>query len=85
MSDSKAIKLFKKLKRKGKFIDKHKLNKEDPRLGESDEADHEPNLAKLNRDAVKSLHIFPDEVERREYGYDFVGGKGLHPDLYMGG
>ena len=79
MSDSKAMKLFTKLKRKGKFV--NKTNKVDPRLGEHDE---EPNLAKLNRDAVKSLHFIP-EVERRDYGYDFSGSKGLNPDLYQGG
>ena len=79
MSDSKAMKLFTKLKRKGKFIDKHKLNKEDPRLGEDD---HESKLEQLNRDAVKSLHIFPDELERRDYGFDWKGSKGLHPDHY---
>jgi len=67
MSDTKAIKVFKKSKGKGKFI--NKSNKEDPRLGEHDE---EPNLEQLNRDAVKSLH-FLHEVKRRDYGYDFLG------------
>jgi hypothetical protein len=79
MSDSKALKVFKKSKRKGKFI--NKSDKVDPRL---DEHDDESNLAKLNRDAVKSLHFLP-EVERKEYGYDFLGSKGLHPDQYWPG
>ena len=75
-----SAKIFKKSKQKGKFI--NKSDKADPHLGEHD---HESKLELLNRDAIKSLHIFPEEMERREYGYDFVGGKGLHPDYYMGG
>ena len=63
MSHSKAIKLFTKLKRKGKFI--VRSDKEDPRLGEVDE---EPNLEQLNRDAVKSLHFLPD-VEKTDQGF----------------
>ena len=78
MSDSKAIKVFKKLKQKGKFI--VRSGKENPRLSEQDD---EPNFAKLNWDAVKFLHFFP-EVERREYDYNFVGRKGLYPDYYQG-
>lgn len=62
MKESKAIKLFTKLKRKGKFI---KTDKADPRLGEHDE---EPNLEQLNRDAVKSLHFLPD-VEKTDEGF----------------
>ena len=78
--DSKAIKLFTTLKgkHKGKFV---KGEKVDPRLDQHDT--HESYLAKLNRDAVKFLHLHP-EVERKEYGYS-VGEKGLHPDLYQGG
>ena len=78
--DSKAIRLFTKVKRKGKFI----KNQADPRLGEhDDEANHESHLSQLNRDAVKFLHLHP-EVERTEFGYS-IGGKGLHPDYYQGG
>ena len=75
--DSKAIRLFTKVKRKGKFI----KNQADPRLGEHD--DHDSHLSQLNRDAVKFLHISP-EVERKEYGYS-VGGSGLDVDYYQGG
>jgi hypothetical protein len=79
--DSKAIRLFTKVKHKGKFI---KNNRVDPRLDKQDEAKHESHLEQLNRDAVKFLHLHP-EVERKEYGFDLSGGKGLHPDYYMGG
>jgi len=79
--DSKAIRLFTKVKgkQKGKFIT---VEKADPRLSEHD--DHESHLEQLNRNAVKFLHLQP-EVERREYGYDFSGSKGLHPDQYWPG
>ena len=71
--DTKAIRLFtkSKTKQKGKFINQ---DKEDPRLDEHD--DHEQKLKQLNRDAVKFLHLHP-EVERKEYGFDLSGGKGL--------
>ena len=80
MKESKAIKIFtkSKTKRKGKFI--NNPDKVDPRLGEHDD---EADLAKLNRDAVKFLHISP-EVERKEFGYS-VGGRGLDVDYYQGG
>ena len=80
--DSKAIKLFMNLKekQKGKFINDDRA---DPRLDEHD--DHESHLEQLNRDAVKFLHFPGEEIERREYGFDLTGSKGLHPDLYMGG
>ena len=81
MSDSKAIKIFTKvkIKRKGKII----KDKADPRLDQHDT--HESLLSQLNRDAMKSLHFTPDYLERREYGYDFSGSKGLHLDYYRGG
>jgi len=82
MKESKAIKIFTKSKRKGKFINKNKV---DPRLDQQDEANHESHLEQLNRDAVKFLHFPGEEIERREYGFDLTGSKGLHPDLYMGG
>lgn len=77
--DSKAIKLFMNLKskQKGKFI---RCEKADPRLDQHD--DHEQKLEQLNRDAVKSLQFPIGELERRDYGYDFSGSKGLHPDQY---
>jgi hypothetical protein len=79
--DSKAIKIFTKVKskRKGKFIGNP--DKVDPRLDEHDV--HEQKLEQLNRDAVKFLHLPGEEIERREFGYS-VGG-GLHPDYYQGG
>jgi hypothetical protein len=67
--DSKAIKIFTKVKSKpkGKII--NNADKADPRLGEhDDEATHESYLASLNRDAVKFLHISP-EVERTDEGF----------------
>jgi hypothetical protein len=79
MSDSKAIRLFTKLKPKGKII----KDQVDPRLDQQDEAKHESHLSQLNRDAVKFLHLHP-EVERKEYGYS-VGGSGLDVDYYQGG
>ena len=82
--DSKAIKIFTKLKPKGKIVDKTKPEKADPRLHKHDEAAYESKLEQLNRDAVKFLHLHP-VVERKEYGYDFVGSKGLDPDYYQGG
>ena len=82
MKESKAIKIFtkSKTKQKGKFI----KNQVDPRLDQQDDAKHESHLEQLNRDAVKFLHIFP-EVERRDYGFDLTGRKGLHPDEYSPG
>lgn len=56
MKESKALKIFTKVKPKGKFI----KNQVDPRLGEKeDEAKHDSHLEQLNWDAVKSLHILP--------------------------
>jgi len=80
--ESKAIRLFTtmKTKQKGKFI---KGEKADPRLDEHD--DHESHLEQLNRDAMKSLQFPAEEIERREYGYDLSGKKGLNPDYYQGG
>jgi hypothetical protein len=78
--DSKAIRLFTKLKPKGKIIDK----RVDPRLGEyDDDTNHGSHLEQLNRDAVKFFHLHP-EVERKEYGYS-IGGKVLDVDYYRGG
>ena len=79
--DSKAIRLFTKVreKQKGKFVG----NKADSRLDGHD--DHESHLEQLNKDAVKSLQFPAEEIERREYGYDLSGKKGLNPDYYQGG
>ena len=59
-SHRKVVRLFEKLRRKAESP------RFDPRLGERDDS---PDIGKLNRDAVKSLHILP-EVSKSDEGFD---------------
>ena len=60
-SHRKVVRLFEKLRRKA----------ESPKfdLRSNHEQDDQPDLGKLNRDAVKSLHILP-EVSKKDEGFD---------------